>query len=260
MMGAMIARAVLIFLIARMCALAQDTFAPAPQQKTDDPWAHRPVCASLFLASEYRLSQKQRACDWIQNRLLSPAALAGAAAAATLSQFTERSSDRGKGTPGFTTRFSEDFAQSAAKSTGAYLGGLIFQEDPRRVPPYLVLRGGTPPHGFWSRTGHALIGNFISYRCVGELPSQTPGGKPQDICGAASQIRRVPALSRILGSLASGFSSELWQPDRLNSPGRALRRSASAYGATFGSSLFTEFKPDIARFGGKFFTAVFGVR
>lgn len=216
-------------------------------QEAEDPFPRRPVCASLFLKSEYQLSLKQKNCDWLQNRVFSSTAFAGAAGAAVYSQILERSRDRGKGTAGFTTRFSENFAQSAFKSTGAYFGGMIFREDPRRDPPYLSMRSAPHPRGFWKRTAYAVRTNFISYRCV-------------DACLSESDIRKVPAISRLAGSFASGFSSEMWAPDRLNSPGRALRRSASAYGSTFADSLFVEFKPELSAAAGKAITAIFGVR
>jgi hypothetical protein len=227
--------------------IAATSVTAARGQQGDDPFPYRPVCASMFLKSEYQLSGKQRACDWIQNRMFSYTSMAGAAAGAMFSQFTERSTDRGKGTTGFSTRFSENFAQSAFKSTGAYLGGMILGEDPRRDPPYLVRLTEPHPKGFWKRTGHALMMNFVSYRCVGS-------------CLTEGDIKKVPAISRMIGSFASGFSSELWAPDRLNSPGRALRRSASAYGMTFAGGFFAEFKPELSRAGNKVITAIFGVR
>jgi len=216
-------------------------------QDGEDPYARRPVCASMFLNSEFQLSKKQITCDWIQKRMFSPTALVTAAGTAVFSQITERASDRGKGMPGFMTRFSENFAQNAFKSTGAYLGGALFREDPRRNPPYLAMRTQPPPRGFWKRTGYALKMNVMSYRCTGA-------------CTSESDIKTVPAFSRVAGSFASGFSSELWAADRLNSPGRALRRSASAYGSTFMNSLFIEFQPEISALAGKVITAIFGTR
>ena len=224
-----------VWLIAAGSALAQG---PA------NPLLDRPKCISFFLKQDYQLDFKQKACDWIQNRMFSQNALVGAAFAASFSQIRERSSDRGKGTPGFSTRFSTNFAQSAAKSTGAYLGGLILREDPRDNPPYVHR---TKIRGFWPRLGRALGDNFISYRCAGT-------------CDEPGDVRRVFALSRVTGAFASGFSSMAWAPDRLNTPGRALRRTASAYGSSFGSNVFAEFKPEITAIAEAFLTKVFGMR
>jgi hypothetical protein len=70
----------------------------------------------------------------------------------------------------------------------------------------------------------------------------------------------VPAVSRIAGSLASGFSIELWTSDRSDVHRRALRGAASAYGATFVNSVLEEFKPELSAFIGKLFSAIGGVR
>ena len=203
--------------------------------------ANRPVCISFFLKNDYRLTNKQKTCDWLQNRLVTTTGAAGAAWSAGFSQFTERSDDRGKGSAGFSTRFSTNLAQSSMKATGEFLGGFIFQEDPRREPPYLKRFSPDrlpvrPATGFWNRTRRALMSNVVSYRCKNQ-------------CTKAEDVQARPAVGKIAGSFASGFSSMLWAPDRLNTPGRALRRSASTYAGTFSNSLFIEFKPEISAFG-----------
>ena len=70
----------------------------------------------------------------------------------------------------------------------------------------------------------------------------------------------MPALSRLVGSFASGFSIEVLDRDKANMRSRALRGSASAYAATFVNSLFVEFKPELSAFAGRAFTTLFGVR
>jgi hypothetical protein len=225
------ARLSALFLGFSVTALAQ-----TPLGEPVDP-PPRPVCSSFFLKSDRPLTFKQKTCDWVQNRMFSPTSAVGAAWSAGFSQMTERADDRGKGSAGFSTRFATNFAQSAAKSTGAYLGGFVFREDPRRDPPYLKR---PQVRGFWKRTGRALGDNFIAYRWDGQ------------------EWRRVPAFSRVAGSFASGFSSMLWAPDRLNTPGRALRRTATAYGGTFSNSLFLEFKPEITALAGKVAGRIFG--
>jgi hypothetical protein len=124
---------------------------------------------------------------------------------------------------------------------------MVFHEDPRVSPPYLFMFTKPRPRGFLKRTVHALETNFVSYRCDGTCTEET-------------DIKTEPALSRITGSLASGFSIELWASDRSSLRRRALRGSASAYGATFVSGLFVEFKPELSAFAGKMFTAVFGLK
>jgi hypothetical protein len=217
-------------------AWPQGTIEPEPVYP-----ANRPACISFFLKNDYRLTLKQKACDYIQNRFITPTSLAGAAWSAGYSQMTEKPEDRGKGTSGFMTRFATNQAQSSMKATTEFLVGLVSREDPRRAPPYLAPFDPNrlpvrPARGFWNRTRRAVMSNLVSYRCV-------------DQCTKAEDVRATFAAAKIAGSFASGFSSMLWAPDRLNTPGRALRRTASAYGGTFANSLFIEFRPEIAAFG-----------
>ena len=216
-----------------------------------DPYACRPVCDSLFLASEWSLTFKQKACDLVQNRIFSSSGLAAAVWSAATSPTWDRVVGRAPDTSGFARRFATDFAQNAFKSTGAFVGGVIFKEDPRTAPPFLILRRQARPHGFVKRTLYALGTNFVAYRC-------DPSGRPAT-CASADDIKTVPALSRIAGSFASGFSTELWTSDR-SDHSQALRGTASAYGATFVNSVLEEFRPELNSFIGKVFSTIAGGR
>jgi len=142
-------------------------------------------------------------------------------------------------TDGFPKTLGINIAQNAFKSTGSYLGAMIRHEDPRQVPPFLIMRGATAPHGFAKRVWHALVVNAVAYKC-------------QAACAEDADIKPMFALSRVLGSMASGFAPELWSADR--SVQRAIRGSATAYGATFANSLFVEFKPELGAFAGRLFS------
>jgi hypothetical protein len=226
------------FLAFLLWASAADAQLPQP---TDSPVA--PACNSYILNVDVKLTAKQQTCLWVQNELFSPTALAGAAFSASYSQISQLSSDQGKGTTGFATRFSESYAQGAAKNTAAYLTRFVLREDPRRLPPYVM---DAPVTGFWRRTGKALAGNFTAFRCDGTCQ------------GPDRRVHRVFALSRVTGAFADGYSSMLWAPDRLNDPGRALRGSATSYGFSFANAWFTEFKPEISRYAGKVVGKLFG--
>jgi hypothetical protein len=212
-----------------------------------NPMDQRPKCIAFFLDTDWRLSAKQRACDWVQNRVFSPGAAFAAGWSAGYSQITESSADRGKGTTGYSTRVAENFAQSAFGSTGAFLTAWAFREDPRRSPPFLVLRERAPRRGFWPRLAQGITNNFRAYRCVGA-------------CQTACDVKTQFAISRVAGAFASGFSSQLWSPDRLNSPSRSLRRTASAYGTSFAGSIASEFKPELNLAAGKVVGWIFGAR
>jgi hypothetical protein len=209
-----------------------------------NPHQRRPACASMFLKADWQLTSKQRACDWVQNRMLSMSAITGAAWSSASSMVLDRDSEIGDS---FATRFGHKYTQSAIKSTAAYLGGLAFREDPRDRPPYLVLDTRPKPRGFLKRTGHAIAGNFTAYRCV-------------STCTEPEHVRRVFALSRITGSLASGAASQLWEPGGKPTGSRAWRGAASAWGSTFVSALFAEFRPELSAIGNKAFRGVFGGR
>lgn len=224
-------------------AVAQPSTA-ATQVERPNPYERRPACASMFLKTDWQLTFRQRSCDWIQNRLLSTSAFTGAAWSSTSSMVLDRDSEEGDS---FATRFGRKYSQSAIKSTAAYLGGLVFREDPRERPPYLVLDARPRPRGFLRRTGHAIAGNVTAYRCIAD-------------CSRPEHVKRVFALSRITGSLASGAASQLWEPGGDPAGSRAWRGAASAWGSTFVNALVVEFKPELSAFGNKVFRGAFGGR
>ena len=222
----------------------QTNTATASPPPAEDPYSRRPQCASMFLSADWQLSLKQRSCDWIQNRMLSTTAVVAAAWSAGFSMVRDAPSEKGDG---FGVRFGHKFAQNAFKSTGAFVGGLVFREDPRDQPPFLVLKTGPHPHGFVRRTALAIGRNVVSYHCVSNCT------RPED-------VRKVPAISKITGSIASGVASELWEPDHHVSGSRALRGAASAYASTFVNALMLEFKPELSAMGAKTMRVLFGGR
>ena len=214
---------------------AIEQLAPAVETQPVNPWSERPACATMFLKGDWQLSAKQKACNWWNNGVLASNAMLGAVWSAKFSQSVDLSSERGDG---FATRFGRKFGQNAIKSTGIYLGAIIAREDPRKKPPYLGIGRRPPVRGFFKRTASAIGGNFISYRCVED-------------CSEAAHVKKTPAISRVLGSLGSGFGGELLTYDRPDSLNHALRGSASAYGSTFTSALFDEFKPELSAVAGR---------
>ena len=64
-----------------------------------NPWDCRPVCASMFLTSDFQLSGKQRACDWLHNGVFSTDGMLGAAWSAGYSMWTAKPSESGDGSP-----------------------------------------------------------------------------------------------------------------------------------------------------------------
>ena len=215
-----------------------------PAVLRENPYARRPECASMFLKADWQLTSKQVACDWVQNRLLSMTALAGAAWSAAYSQITDNESEQDDP---FLERFGHKYSQSLFKSTASYLGGRIFHEDPRSKPPYLVMNTEQPAKGFFPRLAQALGRNLVSYRCV-------------ETCTEPEHIRKVPAVSRVAGAFASGLASEFWETDGHPDRKRVLRGAASAYASSFANGVFTEFQPEINAIANKAFRTLFGGR
>src|ERR1044071_6367652 len=114
-------------------AASQAAATPTPALPFENPWMRRPVCSNMFLKSDWPLTKKQRACDWIHNRLFSNTALIAAGFSAEVSKIRDAPSERGDG---LGTRFARRYAQSALKSLGTYIGTVIADEDPRVEPRY----------------------------------------------------------------------------------------------------------------------------
>ena len=106
----------------------------------------------MYLKADWSLTGKQHVCDWLQVRLFSANDAVTAYGSALFSRWRDAPSERGDG---IALRFGRRLLQHSASSTGQFVGGLIFREDPRRQPPYLTMRRTPRPRGF-SRFTHAL--------------------------------------------------------------------------------------------------------
>jgi hypothetical protein len=208
----------------------------SPTEPTN-PWSTRPVCASMFLKSDWQLTPKQRACDWLQNGVLSTGRLFTTMFATGFSMAIDTSSEDGDS---FKVRFGRKWVQGAFATTGEYLGGLIAGEDARQAPPYLAMRRAPPPHGFIKRVGSALSANVITTQCVNQ-------------CRDEGDIHRRFGFSRVLGAVASGAGGVAVDWNRPERGERAWHGMVSAYASSFGHALFTEFKPEVTAFGGRVF-------
>lgn len=209
-----------LFLASRVSA--QDS-APA------DPWPDRPSCQSSFLKSDWELTRKQRACEWLINGVFSVGGIVGSNIGAITSVAGGRNAESGDP---YLERFGRRVAENTFKTTGAYLGAWITGEDPRRRPPYVVLKGHRPT-GLIARTGIALRESLMAYRC------DSP-------CANSSHVRsdRI-AAARIVGSLASGVGEELMIHHGQISPRRVARASLLDYVLGFGNSVVGEFTPEL---------------
>ncbi|MEO8127172.1 MAG: hypothetical protein ABI822_08775, partial [Bryobacteraceae bacterium] len=188
-----------------------------------------PPCNLYRIENTPVLSLRQRLCLWTDRSLTSGEGIMGAAAGAAFAQFTDRSSDLQKGLAGYAERFGTRYAQSTSKGLGEVFAGYLNHEGMRReLGPWKA----PPGSSFGKRLGHAFAAPLWNY--------------DDDDATSAKRGKRF-AVSRVAGALASGFVGMAWTPDRLNTPGRALRRSASAYGGYWSSSLLSEFGDDILK-------------
>lgn len=188
-----------------------------------------PLCNLHRLENTPVLSFQQRMCLWADRSLFGRETVLGAATSALASQITESAAVRRKGLKGYGERFGTRYAQSTAKGFGEVLGGYLNHEGMRReLGPWRTPAKG----GLGRRILHAAVAPLWNY-------------EDDD---AHSQYRgKRFAFSRVAGALASGFVGMAWSPDPVNTPSRALRRSASAYGGYFMSSFRTEFGGDVMK-------------
>lgn len=198
-------------------------------QNAAEPNVQVPACNHYGIAAADSVRLSQRFCMWVDRSVGTPEGFSGAVAAGLFAQVRERSTDRAKGIVGVGERVGTKYGQSAAKGMGELIGGFVNREDPRReFGPWRSQRG----RSFGARLGHALAAPLWNYENAGHT-------------GDDRNRRKRFAFSRVAGAFGSGFSGMAWSPDRLNTPGRALRRSASAYGSYFASALLVEFKADL---------------
>lgn len=218
----------IMYWLAGLIAITQ--ILPA-QDSEAAPAPYPPSCNRFRIEATPVLSLKQRFCLWTDRSLTSGEGLMGALAGAGFAQVTDRSSDLRKGVPGYAIRASTRYAQSVSKGMGEVVGGYFNREGMRReLGPWQRTPKGS---SFGKRVGHVLAAPLWNYA--------------DDDATSAVREKRF-ALSRVAGGLASGFVGMAWEPDRVNTPGRALRRSASAYGGYWVSSFFAEFGNDLMRF------------
>jgi hypothetical protein len=215
-----------MFLVLRLsCQQPVESAGPTYQD------APQPKCDAYTMQNRVRLTALEKTC-YYRDQLFSPSAVFGAAFFGAIAQAMNSPAQWPQGAKGYEWRVSTRYVQGMAKSTGSYLAGLAFHEDPRSVRPdchrpydsnYMVIEPATPKT-FWRRLGGAVAVNFWT---------------TNDSC------KKQPQFSASAGALASGFVGMEWTPDPSNTVSKAFVRSGTALGGDVASSVFTEFKGDI---------------
>src|SRR5215471_6658546 len=185
--------------LVRLMTLLLLSVAASAQQLPEAPLLPEPRppdCNNYIMQNTPVFNAKQRACHYVSN-IISPSGTFGSAFFAGIAQWRDDPPEWGQGMQGFGRRFGTRYAQGIAKSTGEFVFGEVFREDPRMLP--------STKAGFWGRSLHALVNPLVV-----EVP------------------KKRFAVSRLAGALSSGFAGRAWYPDRLNSIGQAFARSGSA--------------------------------
>jgi hypothetical protein len=165
------------------------------------------------------LSAKQRREIYLEQTLTSPGAYMKRMFAAGIDQARGVPSQWDDGWDGYVERFASREGQFIAANTMAYLGNVALKYEPR----YDQCRCA----GFWPRTRHAIMRNFLTYN------------------ETEQELR--PQWALYGGSFGGGLLSTAWKPHPRNGfaeGGRAMLGQAG-YGALL--NFFIEFSTDINR-------------
>ena len=221
-------RSWLIVLVLSFCAVLGRAQQADGVIYTDAP---RPKCDSFSMQNRFSLTKLEKTC-YYRDQLFAPSAVFGAGMFAGVAQATNSPPQWPQGARGYAWRYGTRYVQGMAKTTGGYLVGLLFHEDPRPVRPDCTQRAGTrdtfmeapAPRTFWQRLRGAVTVNFYARN---------------DHCNLR------PAFSVSAAALSSGFVGMVWTPDPSNTVTKAFVRSGTALGGSIGNSVFTEFRGDI---------------
>ncbi len=178
------------------------------------------------------LTAHQKLCYFVKNRAVTPSGVFGSAFTAGIAQLTKSPKEWSQDAKGYGERFGTRFAQGLTKSTTESLVGILDHEDPRLRPSS---EAGTLPFSasrILPRLGNAVIGTVWTTR---------------DRYADGSARGPSFSYSRIAGSFASGFVGMAWTPDSGNTVGQAFGRTGTAFAGYVGTSIWTEFQPDIIR-------------
>lgn len=194
-----------------------------------------PCLEYTFQTQTTALTAHQKWCYFVRHRAVTPSGIFGAAFTAGFAQLTNNPTDWGGGAAGYGKRFGTRFTQGLTKSTTESLVGIVDHEDPRLRASNEAGTMLTKPSRIMPRLGQALLKTIWSTR---------------DPYADGSARRSSLAYGRIAGSFASGFIGMAWTPDPNNTVGQALGRTGTAFAGYVGTSVWTEFQPDVIRLVG----------
>lgn len=165
------------------------------------------------------LTVHERREIYLEQTLTSPGAYMKRMLAAGIDQARGSPYQWDDGWGGYAERFASREGQFITANTLAYLGNRALKYEPR----YDQCRCS----GFWPRTRHAIMRNFLTYN------------------GSERQLR--PQWALYGGSFGGGLLSTAWKPKPRNAFAEGSRAAAEQGGYGSLLNIFIEFSPDINR-------------
>jgi hypothetical protein len=150
--------------------------------------------------------------------VFNPTTLAAPALGAAIDQWQDEPTEWGQGMAGYARRFGSGLGRNLANKTIIFGVAALDGEDPR------YFRSDSP--GIASRSGHAIISAFISYREDGS---------------------RAPAYAHFAGAYGSSFLANSWYPHSKATTEQALVRGTTKLGMNAAMNVLREFWPDLRR-------------
>ncbi len=147
-----------------------------------------------------------------------PAAIARAAAAGGIAQWSGIPKEWGGGAEAFGERVGNSFAKHVVRKTLEYGAATALREDNRYIH--------STETGFWNRSKHAIGSVFVARNDAG---------------------REHFAYSRFGGALGASFISRIWQPRSTTSAGDAAVTFGISMATDMGWNVFREFRPNFRR-------------
>jgi hypothetical protein len=151
-----------------------------------------------------------------------------------------------QGWDGFGRRVGTRYAQNFAKGATVLAVGMLMRSDPRHVSyasdPLIdkaqraraVSARRHRSGRVWTRVGHAVM----DWATVRQSAKNGDGA-------------RRPNLPLFAGAAASGFTGNIWSPERLTTPSETMKRIGGSLGTALFASFYNEFSPEIGRVLGR---------
>jgi len=145
-----------------------------------------------------------------------PVPLLGEAVGAAIGQWDNTPEEWGQGWSAYGKRYGSNLAYNAVRQTITYGTSVAFHEDNRYF--------ASPKHGFWSRTGYAVLSTVTARR---------PDG------------RSTFSVSSVTGIVGASAISSIWGPPSWKGIGNISENAGISFATTAGFNIVREFLPDL---------------